>query len=250
MAVTAKISAKEINSQVNARFVGKYLEGLLINAPGVEYQPGITNDATFTSFEVADGLGGYDREVIAYSVVDVSQYTDDGVGLATKATVFAHDGGNDEINFTHVALMWSSGNVITVNVPTDDPVVGIDGIYTDLPTYTAGSGQGMTLDLEVSNNVFVFTVSRPGRGYSAGDEIQVLEATLESVGAIESGQSLGGATMTVDTISANAQAGDLLSVAKPNNPVVLTAGNEAAFYWNLKMYGFNDEADDDGNSNP
>ena len=240
MAVTAKISAKELNSQVNARFVGKYLEALLINAPGVEYQPGITNDATFLAFEVADGTGGYDREVIAYSVVDVSQFTDDGVGLSTKATVFAHDGSGDQIDFTHVALVWSSGNVITVNVPTTDPVTGIDGIYTDLPTFTAGGGQGMTLDLEVSNNVFVFTVSRPGRGYAPGDEIQVLEATMESVGAIESGQSLGPAIMTVDTISTNPQTGDLLTVAKPNNPVVLTAGNEAAFYWNLKMYGFND----------
>lgn len=245
MAVTAKVSSKELNSQVNARFVGKYLEGLLVNAPGVEYQPGVTNDATFLAFEVPAGTGGYQREVIAYSVVDVSQYTDDGVGLNTKATIFAHDGSGDQIDFTHTVLVWSSGNVITVSVPTDDPITGIDGIYTDLPTFSDGNGTGLTLDLEVSNNIFVFTVSGPGSNYEAGDSIQVIEATLESVGAIESGQSLGGATMTIDNISVNAQAGDLLTVAKTSNPVVLTAGNEAAFYWNLKMYGFNDLTDDD-----
>ena len=63
---------------------------------------------------------------------------------------------------------------------------------------------------------------------------------MESVGAIETGADLGNAVMTVDTVSVNAEAGSLISVAKPTNPVVLTAGNEAAFYWNLKLYGFND----------
>ena len=170
MAVTAKVSAAELNTQVNQRFVGKYAEGRLINAPGVEYQPGTTNDATFLSFEVPLGRAGYEREIIAYSVTDVTAYTDDGIGLATKATVFAHDGSDDDINFTHVALCWSAGNVITVTVPTIDPVQGNDGIYTDLPTFTDGNGTGMTLDPEVSNDIFVFTVSQPGRDYANGDE--------------------------------------------------------------------------------
>jgi hypothetical protein len=240
MAVTAKVSSNELDAQVRSRFVGKYAEGVLIEAPGVEYQPGTTNDATFVSFEVPIGTGGYDRQIIRYDSGDVSQYTDDGIALQTKGTVFAHDGGPDSIDFTHVALLWSTGNAITVSVPTDDPVEGNAGVYTDLPTFTAGNGTGLTLDLEVSNNIFVFTVSRPGRNYAENEEIQVLESTLEAVGAIPSGQNLGGATMIIDSVSVNTDAGNVVTVAKPTNPVILTAGNEAAFYWNVKLYGFND----------
>ena len=240
MAVTAKVSSGELDAQVRQRFVGKFAEGILIEAPGVEYQPGTTEDATFVSFEVPIGTGGYDRQVIRYDSGDVSQYTDDGIALLTKATVFAHDGSENSIDFTHVALLWSTGNAITVSVPTDDPTEGNEGIYTDLPTFTAGSGTGLTLDLEVANNIFVFTVSRPGRNYAENDEVQVLEATLEAVGAIPSGQNLGGATMIVDSASVNADAGNVVAVAKPTNPVILTAGNEAAFYWNVKLYGYND----------
>ena len=235
MAITAKVSTDEIAAQVEQRFVNKYIEGLLINANGIVYEPGTTVDATFLSFEVTQGFGGYERQVFVYQAVDQSAYSDDGVGLATKGTIFAHDGGSDTIQFTHAVLVWGTGNVITLDAATTDPAVGVDGVYTDLPTATNGSGTGLTVDLTVSNNVFVFTPSRFGRNYAVGDTITVTEATMEAAGAIASGA--GPALMDVGTVSSNTEAGQIIAVAGTTSQVLLDAGNEAAFYWDLKLFG-------------
>ena len=48
----------------------------------------------------------------------------------------------------------------------------------------------------------------------------------------------GDLVVTIDTVNTAANAGQLLSVAQTTNSVVLAAGNEAAFYWNLKQYGY------------
>lgn len=237
MAITAKISTDEIAAQVEQRFVNKYIEGLLVNANGVVYQPGVTNDATFLSFEVAQNFGGYERQVFVYQASDQSAYTDDGVGLATKGTIFAHDGGSDQVQFTHAVLVWGNGNVITLDAATTDPATGVDGVYTDLPTATNGSGTGLTVDLTVSNNVFVFTPSRYGRNYTAGDTITVTEAAMEAAGAIVAGE--GPAIMDVATVSSNTEAGRIIAVAGTTSQVLLDAGNEAAFYWDLKLFGIN-----------
>ena len=114
-------------------------------------------------------------------------------------------------------------------------LIGNDGVYTDLPTSTDGSGTGLTLDLTVSNNVFVFTPSKFGRNYAIGDEITVNEATLEIVGAVAAGA--GGAVMEVNNVSSNTEAGNVIAVAGTPSQVLLDAGNEAAFYWDLKLYG-------------
>lgn len=235
MAITAKVSSAEIAAQVDQRFVNKYIEALLINANGIAYTPGTTVDATFLSFEVTQGFGGYERQVFVYQGQDQTAYADDGVGLATKGSVFAHDGGGDTIAFTHAALVWGTGNVITLDAATVDPATGTDGVYTDLPTITNGSGTGLTVDLTVANNVFVFTPSRFGRNYAVGDEITIAESVMESAGAITAGG--GGAVMAVGNVSSNTEAGQIIAVAGTSSQVLLDAGNEAAFYWDLKLYG-------------
>ena len=238
MAITAKLSAAEISSQVDQRFVNKYIEGLLINANGVTYAPGTTIDATFLSFEVAQGVGGYERQIFVYQAQDQTAYTDDGVGLLTKGTIFSHDASANAINFTHAVLVWGTGNVAALDAATVDPDVGIDGVYTDLPTVTDGSGTGLTVDLTVANNVFVFSPSRFGRNYQTGDSITVLEATMEQAGAITAGEGL--AQMAVGTVSSNTEAGQIIAVAPTDSQVTLDAGNEAAFYWDFKLFGFTD----------
>ena len=237
MAITAKISAAEIAAQVDQRFVNKYIEGMLVNANGVTYSPGTTVDSTFLSFEVAS-IGGYERQVFVYQGQDQTAYTDDGVGLATKGTIFAHDGSANAIDFTHAVLVWGTGNVAALDAATVDPATGVDGVYTDLPTVTDGAGTGLTVDLTVANNVFVFSPSRFGRNYQTGDSITVLEATMEQAGAISAGDGL--AQMLVGTVSSNTEAGQLITVAPVDSQVTLDSGNEAAFYWDFKLFGFND----------
>ena len=57
-----------------------------------------------------------------------------------------------------------------------------------------------------------------------------------SAGAVTAGA--GDLTVSVASISNPSTAGQLVAVAKTTSPVLLTAGNEAAFYWNLKNYGY------------
>ena len=221
---------------VTQRYVGEFFEAALINAPGVTYIPGSTNDGTFMAFEVSAGTAGYSREVIAYSSGDVSAYEDQGVGLATKTTVFPHDGTTTNIDFTHVALLWGLGNVISLGASTAEPSEGIDGVYTSLPTETDGSGRGMVIDLTVNNNVFVYSVAKPGNGYSVGDVVTILAADLVTAGAVEVGETVN-VTLPVSGLSTGTNGGQVVAVVQPTTAVVLSAGNEAVFYWNLKTFG-------------
>lgn len=237
MAITAKISSAEIAAQVEQRFVGKYIEAMLLNAGGLTYNPGTTNDANFLSNEVAEGTGGYTRQIFLYQPEDRGAYADEGVGLATKGTIFSHDASGTPINFTHAALVWGTGNVIALDAAFSDPDEGIDGIYTDVPTTTDGSGIGLTVDITVSNDIFVFTPSRFGRNYQPGDNIAISEATMVIAGIISEGG--GSAGMQVANASSNTEAGQIVGVARTASPVVLDGGNEAAFYWDVKMFGVN-----------
>jgi hypothetical protein len=115
--------------------------------------------------------------------------------------------------------------------------VGVDGVYTDLPTFTDGAGTGLTVDLTIANDVFVFTPSRFGRNYQTGDQITVLEATMEQVGAIAAGDGL--AQMLIGSVSSNTEAGEIIAVAPLDSQVTLDNGNEAAFFWDFKLFGFN-----------
>ena len=242
MAIAAKLSSFEVTEQVSDRFVDKYLEARLINAPGVTYTPGTTNDATFLANEVTIGTGGYARQIVTFAAGDLTAYTDGGVGLATKSTVFAHDGGGTTLGFSHVALCWSSGNVTGLDVTgITVPTSGIDGTYTDLPIdSTSGSGVGLTVDLTVQNSGaastdFILSIRDSGYGYTAGDTLTILESTLVAAGAVVA--SAGSLSFNVGTIYDNAaDNGEIMSVAQTTSSVQLTAGREAVFYWNLKQY--------------
>lgn len=237
MAVSASISSTEVRGAAVDRYVGHYFEAALVNAPGITYTPGSTNDATFMSFEVADGLAGYKREIFNYSPTDVTAYSERGVGFNTKSTIFPHDGTSDAINFTHVALCWGGGNVVSMGATTQEPLTGNEGNYTNLPTQTSGSGSGLMLDLSISNNVFVYTISKPGRNYSVGDIITVLGADMLQVGAIEADLETSNATLPVDGVSVEVNQGNVLAVVQTSSAVSLVSGTQAAFYWNNKLYG-------------
>ena len=243
MALAAKISAAELSAQVTSRFQDQYFEARLINAPGVSYTPGTSDDVVFLANEVVLGTGGYARQTFFYSVSDVATYSDGGIGLSQKATVFAQDGTSTTIDFTHVALVWSTGNITALtSTPTTAPSAGNDGSYQAIPMdATSGSGLGATINLIVTNGGatpadYTVTIVSPGYGYTAAETITINDATLASVGVITAGA--GDLVVTIDTVNTAANAGQLLSVAQTTNSVVLAAGNEAAFYWNLKQYGY------------
>lgn len=160
MAIAAKIASSEIVNQVTNRFAGRSFEARLIDASGATYLPGFTVDADYLALEVPLGTGGYQRQVISFDSSDVSAYTDDGVGLATKATIFAHDGGGTSIDFSSVLLVWSTGNVLTLGATGTQPAVGVRGTYTNIPIdSTSGIGVGLTVDLTVGDAVTLGAVS-------------------------------------------------------------------------------------------
>lgn len=239
MAIAAKISPTELTGIVTDRYVDKYYEARLINAPGTSYIPGTTVDATFLGNEVTQGTGGYERQVIKYVSGDVSSYSDDGVALATKGTIFTHDGGGTQITFSHAALVEGDGNVITFNANSGAPSAGVDGTYTALPTITGGSGRGLTVNLTIQNSGaastdYILTVQNAGTGYAASDTVQVQEAVLVAAGAVAA--AAGDLDTSVATINSSSQ--NLLAVAQTASTVNLTGGNETVFYWNLKQFGY------------
>lgn len=239
MAIAAKISPAELTAQVTDRFVGKHYEARLIYAPGTSYIPGVTDDSVFLSNEIAQGTGGYERQIISYELADVSAYSDDGVALATKATIFTQDGSGTEISFSHAALVDGNGNVLTLGANAGVPSAGVNGTYTALPAATGGSGRGLTVNLTITNagatsSDYVLEVQNAGTGYSDGDSIQVSEAVLVAAGAVSA--SAGDLTATVGTTYTSSE--QLLAVAQTTSTVNLNGGNETVFYWNLKQFGF------------
>lgn len=242
MTIASKVSATELNALVGNRYVDQYFEARLLNAPGVTYEPGVTGDSIMLGTEVAIGTAGYRRQTFGFVSADLGAYADGGVPLAQKATVFAHDGGETSLDFTHVAICWSSGNVVTLDTPLAVPTMAV-GTYTDIPTSTSGSGTGLLVDLEVSEGTeepydYTFTVSSPGTGYSADDDIVIDNATL----LIYDSSATGGFIVPVGTVYTPAAEvalpGQLFTIAKTATTVSLNAGNEAVFYWNLKQFGF------------
>lgn len=237
MTIVAAISQAEVTAQVTDRFVNKYIEAMLINAPSITYTPGTTNDTNFLANEVTEGTAGYERQVLNYVGSDVGAYADEAVGMATKAVIFTHDASSTSINFTHAALVWGAGNITGIGAATIDPSTGTTGIYTNLPTTTDGSGRGATLDLTVSNNTYIFTVANAGRNYSTSDSLTVLSADLIAAGALPSGSTEPSAVLPIDTVSTNANAGTVIAVAETANPVTLSSGNQTAFYFTLQLFG-------------
>jgi hypothetical protein len=210
MAIAAKISSSELTAQITNRFVGNSFEARLIDATGTTYEPGITDDASFLAFEVPLGTGGYQRQVIGYS--------------------------------SHVALVWSTGNASALGTVTTAPSAAVDGTYTNIPVdTTTGSGVGMTVDLTVTNSGaastdYAVSIVSAGYDYAAADGIVFLEGTLAGLGIVSAGA--GNLAVTINTVNTSSNAGEILSVAQTTSSVVLSGGNEAVFYWNLKQFGY------------
>ncbi len=236
MAISSSVSSAEVTEQVTQRFVGSYFEACLVNADGIDYVPGVTNDATFMAFEITPGTAGYQRQVISYTSQDVQAYSNGGVFLNPKASVFSHDGGSTANTFTHAVLVWGGGNVVSFGVATAEPSGGFDGVYTNLPTLTTGSGNGLICDLTINNDIFVVSVAQAGTGYQTGDGITIANSDLVSAGAIDVSET-SGLSFSIDTVSGSDNPGQIVAVAPLAGSASLTAGNEAAFYWNLKNYG-------------
>ncbi len=247
MTIAAKISAVEIDDMLRDRYDGSLFEARLINAPGTVYTPGGgVADSVWLSNEVALGLGGYKRAMIGYNSDDFGNYADGGVGLVQKVTVFSHDGSEDEITFSHVALVWSGGNVQTLPTPFEIPssAANTDNPYLSVPVQTDGAGVGMTLDLAVINNGaqvtdYSLSVSAPGYGYEVGDEIRITNATLQ---ALDPTVGAGDLVTSVGALTSQPSPTDsIFSIAKTANTVVLSGGNQTVFYWNFKQFGFYSE---------
>lgn len=242
MALAAKISPAELTAQVTDRFAGSFFEARLVNAPGVTYLPGTTDDTSFLAFEVPVGTGGYTRQSISYAASDVTNYTDDGVGLTTRATIFAHDGVGSAIGFSHVVLVWSTGNALDLTTVNAFPSAAVDGVYENIPVdSSSGDGEGLSVDLTVSGSGgssadYALTLASSGRGYVDNEVLTIEDGTLAGLGIISPGSGL--LSFNVAGVSSQASAGQILAVAQTSGAVQLTGGNEAAFYWNLKQFGF------------
>lgn len=242
MAIAAKISSAELTAQVSNRFVGNSFEARLISATGTTYLPGITDDASFLGFEVPLGTGGYQRQVISYALADLTAYTDDGVALSTKATIFPQDGGATSIDFSHAVLVWSTGNILTLGTVSTAPSAAVNGVYTNIPvSSTDGSGAGLTVNLTVSNSGastsdYSLAVVSAGYDYAAADALVFTEGVLAGLGIVSAGA--GNLALAVGTVNAPSDAGQILSVAQTTSSVILSGGNEAVFYWNLKQFGY------------
>jgi len=244
MTIAAKISSIEIDDLLRDRYVGAYFEGRLINSPGADYVPGGgVSDAAWLANEVTLGLGGYKRAVVGYTEADVGNYADGGVGLRTKATIFEHDGSDDDIQFTHVALVWSAGNPFGDLVVTSSPVSmpSTSEPYTNVSTTTDGAGVGMTVNISVINDGaspadYSVTVNAPGYGYAEGDTITVANAVLDG---LDPAVGAGDLVATVGAIPGMASPTEsIFAIAKTAQAVTLAGGNQSVFYWDFKQFGF------------
>ena len=245
MAIAAKIAPTELTAQVTNRFNGAYFEARLVNH--TDYAPSAVagSDATWlTAATATEPSGsGYRRQVISYTTADVSTYSDDGIGLAQRATVFAHDGVGAAINFNQVALVWSSGNATAVGTPTTTPTGGTaasDGVYENVPVDTGGTGSALTVDVTVSANgtAFAVAIRNAGLGYTVADSVTINAATLNDAKPSGAPDLAGTLVFPVTTVNTSANNGNLVAVAKTAGAVTLSGGNEAAFYWNLKLFGY------------
>ena len=249
MSISAKVSSTELDGIVRSRYVDAVFEIALINAPGVTYDPAndASADATFlATYEVAAGTGGYSRQTIGYTSADVSLYTDDGVALGEKVAVFEQDGTATPIEFSHVAMIWGSGNptaFTAVTTPVADLAVdSYSQTYSNLPG-TGGSGQGLELSVVVpvdgtaaATLELTITADQSGYGYSAGETITIAGSALAAAGMTTAGTE--DLVLTIATIADDSKGGQILSVSKTANAVTMAAGSQAAFYFNLKQFGY------------
>lgn len=251
MAIASLISAGELAATIQSRFVNQIFEVALVSSGGAAYNPELSNDVEFMEQEVAVGTGGYSRQTFRYEFSDLAPYSDSGIGLATKAAVFPHDGSATTISFSHVVLLRGNGNVtLASSVPPTFPTNSggdtmVDGFYAGLPTVTNNAGAGCTLNVTIANNGangasdYTIEIDDPGIGYEVGDQLEITPAVLVAAGAC--GVDLGSLTTLAQAVQTTNN--QIVSASPTASPVVLGNGNEAVFYFNTKLFGF---ADADG----
>lgn len=248
MTIASTVAANELSEILTARYANTYFEARLIDLPAFTYDPSVAgSDATLLAGEVPIGTGGYGRAIIKYGSGDIGGYSDGGVAMTQKGTIFAHDGSGTPIEFSHIALVWSTGNIWQIGSVEGKPasMATTTQPYTNIPVSpSASAGVGATVDLQVTNNGaslsdYLITLNKPGYGYDdagGGDIISIPNATLA---ALDPTVGFGDLTFRVAGASSQSNAGELFTVAKTASTVTLLDGNEAAFYWNLKQYGIN-----------
>ena len=243
MTISAKVAGTELQDGMNSRFGGAYFEAVLLDASGVIYDPSNTEaqNAAFISTYECPATGGYARQVIGWGADTAGAYTDDGVAMDQRNIVFEQDGSSDNIVFTHMALVWGSGNINAGGTAATAPSSATDGTYANLPTTSNGSGVGATVNIVVTNSGasagdYAVVVNSPGIGYSGGEVLTVSNADLSSAG-MDPGNS-SDLTFTVPSVYSSSDAGKIFSVAQVDGQVTIANGNSAAFYVNLKEFGF------------
>lgn len=243
MSISARIPGTELQSQMNSQFGGAFLEGVLIDADGVTFDPTLSDSASrlfVTSNEVPTGQGGYQRQVIGWAADSAGAYTDDGVAMDQRYIVYEQD-GNTPYGFTHLALVKGGGNLAAGGTATSAPVSADNGTYLNLPFTASAGGSGGSLDVVVTNNGataadYAIAINSPGTGYSVGEILSISTADLTSAG-MNPGNTAS-VTFTVADVYDPADSGAVVSVAQLDGRTVLDNGNSAAFYVNLKLFGF------------
>ena len=239
MALAAKISSAELTAQVTNRFQDQYFEAALVNAPGTTYQPGVTDDAFLWASNWTAPLATIDR----------SSSTLLRMGIRRRWCWSGHQGNRvcpRRRRQLHAIFPCRTSlgqrKRCDPGLVGSAPGAGVDGQYTNIPMdSTSGSGVGMTVNLTISANGaatgdYLVEIANAGSGYTAGETVTILDGTLAGLGAITAGA--GSLQFTVGTVNDSANPGQILAVAQTSNSVSLSAGNEAAFYWNLKQFGF------------
>jgi hypothetical protein len=169
--------------------------------------------------------------------------------LNRKATIFAHDGGGTTIDFSHVALVWSTGNVLSLGAVAAAPSAGVNGTYTNIPvaapagvirevgsintttpfnvdqtaaavTISGGSGSGATATVATDNggDITSITFTSGGNNYVAGDTITITETGGTPGVATANVTLVDGANLTVDLTITNGGASTTdyaLTIATP-----------------------------------
>ena len=243
MTISAKVAGTELQDGMNSRFGGAYFEAVLLNASGVSYDPGNddTQNSTFISTYEAPSSGGYERQVIGWDVLSAGAYSDDGVAMPQRTVVFEQDGSANNIVFTHMALVWGSGNITALSTATGIPGGGDNGTYLNLPATGSLSGRNASIDIVVTNGGaaigdWALTVNSPGYGFAASEVLTIQNSDLVAAGL--NPVNSNPLTCTVASVYNPTEAGNILSVAQVDGQVTITNGNSAAFYVNLKQFGF------------
>ena len=128
----------------------------------------------------------------------------------------------------------AQGNLLGVSPVSSEPSQDmVEGTYPDMPV-SGGSGTGAVCTLTIAGTVHTVAITAPGYGYTEGDSLRIDGADLQAVGAnLNSGADV---LFSANTIYESGE--EIVAVAAPDSTTVLTSGNQAVFYFDLKHYGF------------